>query len=322
MNPVAFPVTPVELPVELAGIRLKNPVLVASGTFGYGREYSRFYDLSALGGVMVKGVSLEPWSGNPVPRIAETSAGMLNAIGLQNPGVDHFLREDLPFLRRYDTRVFVNIIGRSVDEYAEVTRRLEDADGIDAIEINISCPNIKEGGIQFGSDSRAAARVVEAVRRVTRRPVIPKLSPNVTDIVEMARAVVDAGADAVSLVNTFLGMAIDIRRRRPVLANTFGGLSGPAIKPIALRMVWQVFEALSVPIIGMGGITDWQDAAEFVLAGARAVAVGTANFTNPYAAPQVATGLAEYVRETGLPYDALVGAAHAGISGPASHPAR
>lgn len=299
-----------DLAIELAGVRLNNPVLVASGTFGYGREYSEFYDLSLIGGIMVKGVSLEPWRGNPVPRIAETHAGMLNAIGLQNPGVDHFLKHDLPFLRQYDTRIFVNIIGRSIEEYVGVTQRLEEAEGIDAIEINISCPNIKEGGIQFGSDPRSAAEVVAAVKAVSSRPVIPKLSPNVTDIAEMARAVEEAGADAISLVNTFLGMAIDIHRRRPVLANTFGGLSGPAIKPIALRMVWQVYEAVSVPIIGMGGIMQWQDAAEFVLAGAKAVAVGTANFTQPYAAPEVVRGLQAYVEQTGIPYEQLVGAAH------------
>lgn len=299
-----------DLAIELAGVRLNNPVLVASGTFGYGREYSEFYDLSLIGGIMVKGVSLEPWRGNPVPRIAETHAGMLNAIGLQNPGVDHFLKHDLPFLRQYDTRIFVNIIGRSIEEYVGVTQRLEEAEGIDAIEINISCPNIKEGGIQFGSDPRSAAEVVAAVKAVSSRPVIPKLSPNVTDIAEMARAVEEAGADAISLVNTFLGMAIDIHRRRPVLANTFGGLSGPAIKPIALRLVWQVYEAVSVPIIGMGGIMQWQDAAEFVLAGAKAVAVGTANFTQPYAAPEVVRGLQAYVEQTGIPYEQLVGAAH------------
>lgn len=299
-----------ELAIDLAGIQLNNPVLVASGTFGYGREYSEFYDLSQIGGVMVKGVSLEPWRGNPVPRIAETHAGMLNAIGLQNPGVDYFLETDLPFLRQYDTRIFVNIIGRSVEEYVGVTQRLEESDGIDAIEINISCPNIKEGGIQFGNDPRSAAEVVAAVKAVSSRPVIPKLSPNVTDIAEMARAVEDAGADAISLVNTFLGMAIDIQRRRPVLANTFGGLSGPAIKPIALRMVWQVYEAVSVPLIGMGGIMQWEDAAEFVLAGAKAVAVGTANFTQPHAAPEVVQGLQAYVEQTGIPFEQLVGAAH------------
>ncbi|NLN29545.1 MAG: dihydroorotate dehydrogenase [Firmicutes bacterium] len=300
----------VDLSIEIAGMELKNPVMVASGTFGYGREYAEFFDLSRLGAVMVKGVSSEPWTGNPVPRIVETPSGMLNAIGLQNPGVDYFLEVDLPWLRGFDTRIIVNIIGRSVEEYADVAARLSAAGGIDALEINISCPNIKEGGIQFGSDPRAAARVVEAVKRATHLPVIPKLSPNVTDIAQMARAVEDAGADAISLVNTFLGMAIDIRRRKPVLANVFGGLSGPAIRPLAVRMVWQVYEAVRVPLIGMGGIMDGADAAEFVLAGARAVAVGTANFIRPTAALDVLAGLERYVEETGLSYAELIGAAH------------
>lgn len=300
----------VDLSIEIAGMELKNPVMVASGTFGYGREYAEFFDLSRLGAVMVKGVSSEPWTGNPVPRIVETPSGMLNAIGLQNPGVDYFLEVDLPWLRGFDTRIIVNIIGRSVEEYADVAARLSAAGGIDALEINISCPNIKEGGIQFGSDPRAAARVVEAVKRATHLPVIPKLSPNVTDIAQMAQAVEDAGADAISLVNTFLGMAIDIRRRKPVLANVFGGLSGPAIRPLAVRMVWQVYEAVRVPLIGMGGIMDGADAAEFVLAGARAVAVGTANFIRPTAALDVLAGLERYVEETGLSYAELIGAAH------------
>lgn len=300
----------VDLSIDIAGMELKNPVMVASGTFGYGREYAEFFDLSRLGAVMVKGVSSEPWTGNPVPRIVETPSGMLNAIGLQNPGVDYFLEVDLPWLRGFDTRIIVNIIGRSVEEYADVAARLSAAGGIDALEINISCPNIKEGGIQFGSDPRAAARVVEAVKRATHLPVIPKLSPNVTDIAQMARAVEDAGADAISLVNTFLGMAIDIRRRKPVLANVFGGLSGPAIRPLAVRMVWQVYEAVRVPLIGMGGIMDGADAAEFVLAGARAVAVGTANFIRPTAALDVLAGLERYVEETGLSYAELIGAAH------------
>lgn len=300
----------VDLTVDLGGLLLKNPVMVASGTFGYGREFAEFFDLGRLGAVMVKGVSLDPWEGNELPRIVETPAGMLNAIGLQNPGVDYFLEVDLPWLRGFDTRIIVNIIGRSVEEYADVAARLSAAGGIDALEINISCPNIKEGGIQFGSDPRAAARVVEAVKRATHLPVIPKLSPNVTDIAQMARAVEDAGADAISLVNTFLGMAIDIRRRKPVLANVFGGLSGPAIRPLAVRMVWQVYEAVRVPLIGMGGIMDGADAAEFVLAGARAVAVGTANFIRPTAALDVLAGLERYVEETGLSYAELIGAAH------------
>lgn len=300
----------VDLSIEMAGVQFKNPVMVASGTFGYGREYAEFFDLSQLGAVMVKGVSTEPWTGNPVPRIVETPSGMLNAIGLQNPGVDHFLNVDLPWLRQFDTRVIVNIIGRSVEEYAEVAARLSDVEGVDALEINISCPNIKEGGIQFGSDPRAAARVVEAVKGATHLPVIPKLSPNVTDIAEMARAVEEAGADAISLVNTFLGMAIDIHRRRPVLANVFGGLSGPAIRPLAVRMVWQVYEAVRVPLIGMGGIMNGEDAAQFVLAGAQAVAVGTANFVQPTAALDVLRGLEKYVEEAGMGYAELIGAAH------------
>lgn len=301
-----------DLRVELAGLQLKNPVMVASGTFGYGREYAEFYDLSRLGAVVVKGVATEPWPGNPVPRIAETPSGMLNAIGLQNPGVDTFLAVDLPFLRQFDTTVVVNIIGRTVEEYVEVTRRLSEAEGVHAIEINISCPNIKEGGLQFGSDPTQAARVVEAVKAATHLPVIPKLSPNVTDIVAMAKAVEGAGADAISMINTLLGMAIDVRRRRPVLANVFGGLSGPAIRPIAVRMVWQVYEAVQVPIIGMGGIMNADDACEFILAGAKAIAVGTANFVDPEAALRVIEGLDRYVAESGLNYLELVGAAHEG----------
>lgn len=302
------------LNIELAGLRLKNPVMVASGTFGYGREYSEFYDLSRLGAVMVKGVSTEPWKGNPVPRIVETPAGMLNAIGLQNPGVEYFLQTDLPFLRQFDTAVIVNIIGRTVEEYVDVTRRLDQADGVHAIEINISCPNIKEGGIQFGSDPCEAAKVVEAVKSATRLPVIPKLSPNVTDVALMARAVEEAGADAISLINTFMGMVIDTKTRRPVLANTFGGLSGPAIRPLAVRMVWQVFQAVSVPLIGMGGITQPQDAVEFILAGARAISVGTANFFNPTAAVDIVDGVARYASESGVAFTELIGAAHRGGS--------
>lgn len=298
------------LRIDLAGIELKNPVLVASGTFGYGREYAPFFDLSQIGGVMVKGVSVEPWEGNPVPRIIETPAGMLNAIGLQNPGVDAFIERDLPFLRRFDTKVFVNIIGRSIDEYVEVTRRLSEVAGVHAIEINISCPNIKEGGIQFGSDPHQAAKVVEAVKAATHLPVIPKLSPNVTDVAAMAEAVEAAGADAISLINTLLGMVIDVRRKRPVLANTVGGLSGPAVKPIAVRMVWQVYERVRVPLIGMGGIATADDAAEFVLAGAKAIAVGTASFVRPSAALDVVEGLRQWAAEQSVPYRSLIGAAH------------
>ncbi len=302
-----------DLSVNIAGLVLRNPVMVASGTFGYGREYSEFLDLNALGAVMVKGISLQPWRGNAVPRIVETPAGMLNAIGLQNPGVEHYLNKDLPFLRRFGTAVIANVIGRTIDEYQEVVHRLDRADGADAFEINISCPNIKEGGIAFGTDREMAARVVEAVRSVTRRPVIPKLSPNVTDIASMAKACEEAGADAVSAVNTLMGMAIDVERRRPVLANVVGGLSGPAIRPIAVRMVWEVYRAVSIPIIGMGGIMTADDALQFALAGAQAVAVGTANFANPTASLEVLAGIEAYLKRHGEgSFAALVGRAHEG----------
>lgn len=299
----------VDLSVNLGGLALKNPVMVASGTFGYGREFAEVFDLGRLGAVMVKGVSLVPWEGNPLPRIVETPAGMLNAIGLQNPGVDHYLKEDLPFLRQFDTRIIVNVIGKTVEEYARVVERIDAQEGADAYEINISCPNIKEGGISFGSDPALAAEVVKAVRSRTCRPVIAKLSPNVTDVTEVARACQRAGADALSLVNTFLAMTIDVDRERPVLANVFGGLSGPAIRPIAVRMVWEVYRAVDLPLIGMGGITCARDALEFILAGASAVAVGTANFTNPYASLEVLSGIQEAVRRRG-PYREMIGRAH------------
>ena len=299
----------IDLSVDIGGLRLKNPVMVASGTFGYGQELAEFFDLGRLGAVTVKGVSLTPWEGNPLPRMVETPSGMINAIGLQNPGVDYYLKHDLPFLRSFDTRIVVNVIGKTVEEYAEVVARVEAEEGADAYEINISCPNIKEGGISFGSSPQMAARVVEAVRERTSRPVIPKLSPNVTSIAEMAVACQEAGADAVSLVNTFLAMAIDVERERPVLANVFGGLSGPAVRPIAVRMVWEVYRAVHVPIVGMGGIVTARDALEFILAGASAVAVGTANFTNPYAALEVLEGIEDAVRRKG-PLSELIGRAH------------
>ncbi|HET7559237.1 MAG TPA: dihydroorotate dehydrogenase [Limnochordia bacterium] len=299
---------PSDLSLTLAGIPLDNPVMVASGTFGYGRDYAPLVDLDRIGAVMVKGVSSEPWPGNPPPRIWETPAGMLNAIGLQNPGVDAFVQHDLPFLSRRRCKVIVNVIGKRAEEYVAVARRLDGEPGVHALELNISCPNIKEGGIAFGSDPHAAAALVAAVRKATAKPIIPKLSPNVTDIKLMARAVVDAGADAISLVNTFLGMAIDVRRRRPVLANTFGGLSGPAIRPIAVRMVWEAYESVSVPIIGMGGIANGRDALEFVLAGASAVAVGTATFARPHTALEVVEALA--AAADAEPFASLVGAAH------------
>jgi len=299
----------VDLSVQLGGLTLKNPVLVASGTFGYGREFAGFFDLGLLGGVMVKGISLEPWEGNPLPRMVETPAGMLNAIGLQNPGVEHYLKHDLPFLRSYDTRIIVNVIGRTVEEYARVVARIEAEDGADAYELNISCPNVKEGGIAFGSDPAMAAQVVAAVRAETERPVIPKLSPNVTSVAAVAAACREAGADAVSLVNTFLAMAIDVDAERPILANGFGGLSGPAIRPIAVRMVWEVYREVDLPIIGMGGIMTARDALEFILAGASAVAVGTANFVNPYAAVEVLRGIEDAVRRRG-PLAEMIGRAH------------
>lgn len=301
----------VRLDVNLGGLALKNPVMVASGTFGYGREFSDHFDLSALGAVMVKGVSLEPWEGNSTPRIVETPAGMLNAIGLQNPGVEHFVREELPFLRSLDTGLIVNVIGRSVEEYAEVVRRIEECGGADGYELNISCPNIKEGGISFGTRPDLAARVVRAVRAVTRRPVIPKLSPNVTSIAEMAKACEEAGADALSAVNTYVGMAIDVDQARPILANRVGGLSGPAIRPLAVKAVWDVYEAVRIPLIGMGGIVTARDALEFVLAGASAVAVGTANFINPTAAVDLVRGIEAWLADRGeASFVDLIGRAH------------
>ncbi len=285
------------LAVEVAGIKLKNPVLTASGTFGFGREFAELYDLNLLGGVMVKGTTLNPRLGNPPPRIAETPAGMLNSVGLQNPGVDYVIREEIPWLRQFDVAVIVNVSGHSFDEYAEIAARLDGVPGVDGLEINISCPNVKGGGMAFGTDPKMAAEVIKRVRSKTQLPVIAKLSPNVTDITEIARAVEAEGADAVSLINTVLGMAIDIKTRRPVLANIVGGLSGPAIKPIALRMVWQVAQAVNIPIIGMGGITTAEDAVEFLLAGATAVAIGAGNFYNPRVAVDVIERLKTWLKE-------------------------
>ena len=288
------------LAVDIAGIKMKNPVTVASGTFGFGKEYADLIDLNKLGAIVTKGTSLDPWKGNPPDRIAETPAGMLNAIGLQNDGVDSLINEKLPWLRQFDVAVIVNIVGKTVDEYAEVARRLDGVEGIHGLEINVSCPNVKEGGIAFGTDCDALAGVVSAVRKATKLPVIPKLSPNVTDIVQMARTCVDAGADAVSLINTLLGTAIDAETRRFKLANITGGLSGPAIKPVALRMVWQVAQAVDVPVIGIGGIMNATDAVEFFLAGADAIQVGTANFVNPSAAVEIADGLDAYLDQHGF----------------------
>jgi len=289
-----------DLTVNIGGIRMKNPVITASGTFGYGEEMSEFYDLSSLGGVMVKGLSLNPQPGNPPPRICETPAGMLNAIGLQNIGVRAFIEDKLPLLRRRETRIIANIYGQDCEEYAEVARCLNDAEGVDGIELNISCPNVKKGGMAFGTDPVETRNVVKTVRKVCRLPLIVKLSPNVTDISEFARAAEGEGADAVSLINTLLGMAIDIHSRKPKLANIMGGLSGPAIRPVALRMVYQVARAVKIPLIGMGGIMNAEDAVSFLLAGATAVAVGTANFVDPMTPLKVIQGIRDYMIQYGM----------------------
>lgn len=280
--------------VNLAGVELKNPVMTASGTFGSGAEYSEFYDLSALGAVVTKGVANVPWPGNPTPRIAETASGMLNAIGLQNPGIDVFIKRDIPFLRRFDTKIIVNVCGKTISDYCEVVEKLSDQP-VDLLEINVSCPNVKEGGIAFGQKPEALEEVTRQVKKYAKQPVIMKLSPNVTDIGEMARAAEAGGADVLSLINTLTGMKIDIHRRAFAIANQTGGLSGPAIKPVAVRMVYQAAQAVSLPVIGMGGIQNGEDALEFILAGATAVSVGTANFTNPYAAKETAEGIRAYM---------------------------
>ena len=284
------------LRTNIAGIEMRTPVLTASGTFGFGEEFADFVDLARLGGVMVKGTTLAPRRGNEGVRIAETPQGMLNCIGLENPGVDVFLTEILPRIQPYHMNIIVNISGSSVEDYAELAACLNVA-GVAALEVNISCPNVKEGGIVFGTDPRAAADVVRAVAAASDKPVIAKLSPNVTSITEMAQAVEEAGADAISLINTLIGMQIDIARQRPVLGNRTGGLSGPAVKPIAVRMVWEVAHAVRIPVIGMGGISSWQDAVEFFLAGASAVAVGTANFTDPAVTMKICDGLGHYFHE-------------------------
>ncbi|MBQ1352120.1 MAG: dihydroorotate dehydrogenase [Oscillospiraceae bacterium] len=289
-----------DLHVNFAGVSLKNPVVVASGTFGFGREYGAFYDLSELGAICVKGLTLSQRAGNPPPRIAETPGGMLNAVGLQNPGVDGFIARELPELRRHDVKIIANISGNTVEEYGILCQKLA-AVSVDMLELNISCPNVKEGGLAFGTSPQSAAAVTaEAKRNAGTVPVMVKLSPNVTDIVSIAKAVEDAGADAISMINTLLGMRIDIHTRRPVLRNNTGGLSGPAILPIAIRMVYQVRQAVSIPILGMGGITTGEDAVEFLLAGANAIAVGSANFQNPYAPLLVRDGIASYMQENGI----------------------
>lgn len=290
----------VDLSVDIGGLKLKNPVMTASGTFGYGREFSRFMDLETLGGIVVKGLSLTPSKGNPPPRVVETASGMLNAIGLENVGLAAFIKDKLPYLQTLNTAVVVNIYGTTIDAYAELAEKLEACEGVAAVEVNISCPNVKAGGIAFGADPKAAYAVVTAVRQRTRLPMWVKLSPNVTDVTTIARAAADAGADALSLINTLTGMAIDVDTRRPVLANITGGLSGPAIKPVALRMVWQVAQAVNLPVVGIGGIMTSADALEFLIAGATAVQVGTANFVNPRTAVEIVSGLEQYCRQNGL----------------------
>ena len=283
--------------VTLAGVILKNPVMTASGTFGSGMEYSEFVDLNRLGAVVTKGVANVPWPGNPTPRVAEVYGGMLNAIGLQNPGIDVFLQRDIPFLKQYDTKVIVNVCGKTVEEYVEVVERLGEEPAVAMLEINVSCPNVKEGAIAFGQKADALFEITKEVKRHAKQPVIMKLSPNVTDIAEMAKAAEAAGADAISLINTLTGMKIDIHKRTFVLANRTGGLSGPAIKPVAVRMVYQASHAVKIPVIGMGGIGSAQDAIEFLLAGASAVAVGAMNFVNPYATVEVAEGIEDYMKK-------------------------
>ena len=282
--------------VTIAGVTFKNPVMTASGTFGSGMEYGEFVDLNQLGAVVTKGVANVPWPGNPTPRVAEVYGGMLNAIGLQNPGIDVFIERDIPFLKQYDTKIIVNVCGKTVEDYLEVVERLADTD-VDMLEINVSCPNVKEGAIAFGQRADCLSDITAAVNKKARQPIIMKLSPNVTDIAEMAKAAEAAGADAVSLINTLTGMKIDIRRRNFVLANKTGGMSGPAVKPVAVRMVYQCARAVSIPIIGMGGISNAEDALEFLMAGATAVAVGAANFINPYATEEVVKGIEAFMKE-------------------------
>lgn len=281
--------------VNLAGIKMKNPVTVASGTFGYGREYSEFIDLNKLGGIITKGTSLKPRPGNKPPRVCETTAGMLNAIGLQNPGVEYFMENDLPWLKKFDTKVIVNACGSSVEEYVELAKVLNTLD-IDGVELNLSCPNVKSGCMAFGTSYDGVKEVTSQVRKVLDKPLIVKLTPNVTDITEPARGAEDAGADGVSLINTLLGMSIDIEKQRPVLANNMGGLSGPAVKPVAVRMVYQVAKAVKIPVLGLGGIVDGKDVIEFMLAGATAISIGTGNFIEPETSVKAVAGVEEYMR--------------------------
>lgn len=286
--------------VTLAGVTFQNPVMTASGTFGSGMEYSEFVDLNKLGAVVTKGVANVPWPGNPTPRVAEVYGGMLNAIGLQNPGIDVFLERDVPFLKQYDTKIIVNVCGRTVEDYVEVVERLGDEPAVSMLEINVSCPNVKEGAIAFGQKAEALYGITQEIKKRAKQPVIMKLSPNVTDIAEMARAAEAAGADALSLINTITGMKIDVHRRKFALANKTGGMSGPAIKPIAVRMVYQASRAVKIPIIGMGGIATAEDAVEFLLAGASAVSIGAMNFVNPYVTMEVIRGIEDYMRRYGI----------------------
>ena len=286
--------------VTIAGVEFKNPVMTASGTFGSGMEYGEFVDLNRLGAVVTKGVASVPWPGNPTPRVAEVYGGMLNAIGLQNPGIDVFVERDLPFLKQYDTKVIVNVCGKTVEDYIDVVEKLGDQDAVDMLEINVSCPNVKEGAIAFGQKADALYHITSELKKHAKQPIIMKLSPNVTDITEMARAAEAAGADALSLINTLTGMKIDIHKRTFAIANKTGGMSGPAIKPIAIRMVYQVAQAVKLPIIGMGGIADADDAIEFLLAGATAVSVGAMNFVNPYTTVEVVEGIEAYMKKYGI----------------------
>jgi len=291
---------PVDLTTHIAGMTLRNPVLTSSGTYGFGEEYAAYCPVEALGGITLKGITPLARLGNPVPRLAETPAGLLNSVGLENPGLEEFLKSYLPKVRKLPTAVIANISGFSLEDYVQMASALQQDSGLAALEVNISCPNVKHGGMHFGTDPKSAEEVIAAVKAVTDLPIIAKLSPNVTDIVGMAQAVQRGGANALSLINTLLGMRIDLDRQRPVLANTFGGLSGPAIRPVAVRMVWQVSQAVDLPIIGMGGITTWQDAVEFLLAGATAVSIGTGNFVNPQAPLEIIQGINNYCEKNGL----------------------
>lgn len=300
-----------DMSVNIGSLDIKNPIMTASGTFGYGKEFSQLIDLNRLGAIVVKGISLEPRPGNPPPRIVETSSGMLNAIGLQNVGVDRFITEKMPYLQKKDVPVVVNILGDSLEEYRDITQKLRGVAGISAIEVNISCPNVKKGGVAFGTNPAMAAKVTSTVKDAADVPVMVKLSPNVTDVTEIARAVADGGADSLSMINTLIGMAIDINTRKPKLANVIGGLSGPAIKPVAIRMVYQVAKAVSIPIIGIGGISSVEDVIEFMLAGATGVQIGTANFVDPTISESIVNSLEQYVVEQGLSsVRELIGAAH------------